>query len=85
MDAMVVFTSTIKYLKDHLLKAFKSKKVPITQSDVHWILTVPAIWNDNAKQFMREAAVQVHAYTNKPTTYIYIKGMQCQSYDECKI
>ncbi|XP_045171003.2 heat shock 70 kDa protein 12A-like [Mercenaria mercenaria] len=25
-------------------------------SDIHWVLTVPAIWNDAAKQFMREAA-----------------------------
>ncbi|KAL3878564.1 hypothetical protein ACJMK2_030901 [Sinanodonta woodiana] len=25
-------------------------------SDIRWVLTVPAIWNDAAKQFMREAA-----------------------------
>ena len=27
--------------------------------DITWVLTVPAIWTDSAKQFMREAAVQV--------------------------
>lgn len=27
--------------------------------DIHWVLTVPAIWNEKARQFMREAARQV--------------------------
>jgi hypothetical protein len=27
-----------------------------------WVLTVPAVWKDNAKQFMREAAQQVFCY-----------------------
>ncbi|CAG2206695.1 unnamed protein product [Mytilus edulis] len=28
----------------------------IRPSDINWVLTVPAIWSDAAKQFMREAA-----------------------------
>ena len=31
----------------------------ITMNDIHWVLTVPAIWSDAAKQFMREAAIKV--------------------------
>ncbi|XP_062588785.1 heat shock 70 kDa protein 12B-like [Saccostrea cucullata] len=27
-------------------------------ADILWVLTVPAIWSDEAKQFMREAAIQ---------------------------
>ena len=27
--------------------------------DVRWVITVPAIWKQSAKQFMREAAYQV--------------------------
>ena len=27
--------------------------------DVHWVITVPAIWSDAAKQFMTEAATKV--------------------------
>lgn len=27
--------------------------------DILWVLTVPAIWTDQAKQFMRDAAIQV--------------------------
>lgn len=28
-------------------------------NDILWVLTVPAIWSDQAKQFMRDAAIQV--------------------------
>ena len=31
----------------------------VEKDDIFWVLTVPAIWNDSAKQFMREAAVNV--------------------------
>lgn len=31
----------------------------IIETDIAWVLTVPAIWNDGAKQFMREAAEMV--------------------------
>lgn len=27
--------------------------------DILWVLTVPSIWSDQAKQFMREAAIQI--------------------------
>ena len=30
-------------------------------SDVRWVITVPAIWKQPAKQFMRQAAYQVSA------------------------
>ena len=26
---------------------------------IKWVITIPAIWNDKAKQFMREAAFEV--------------------------
>jgi hypothetical protein len=32
--------------------------------DVRWVITVPAIWKQSAKQFMREAAYQVSRKLN---------------------
>lgn len=29
------------------------------EKSIRWVLTVPAIWDENAKQFMREAAHKV--------------------------
>ena len=61
MNAMKVFSESIKYLKDHFVWISKSVE-NLVETDIHWVLTVPAIWKDNAKQFMREAAQQVFCY-----------------------
>ncbi|KAH3831105.1 heat shock 70 kDa protein 12A-like [Dreissena polymorpha] len=55
LPAIDVFGKVIWYLKDHLMKAMK-KKNNVENKDIHWIITVPAIWTDSSKQFMREAA-----------------------------
>ena len=40
----------------------KSQQTTITEEDILFVITVPAIWTDPAKQFMREAAVMVVVY-----------------------
>jgi molecular chaperone DnaK (HSP70) len=50
---------SIRYLKDHLLAMVQDRVNDIKETDIQWVLTVPAIWNDAAKQFMREAAIDV--------------------------
>jgi len=35
-----------------------------SSNDVQWVLTVPAIWKQEAKQFMREAALKVKIMFN---------------------
>lgn len=57
---MKVFTSAIEYLKNHLLNHLKEKfNDHLKTDDIYWVLTVPAIWNDKAKLFMRSAAQKV--------------------------
>ena len=56
---MTVFSISLKYIRDHLFKSLSDKFSEIQKEDIHYVLTVPAIWDDNAKQFMREAAVKV--------------------------
>ncbi|XP_069130594.1 heat shock 70 kDa protein 12B-like [Argopecten irradians] len=58
MPAMTVFSSSIKYLKDHMMETCRNQVHNIEDSDILWVLTVPAIWSDASKQFMREAAVK---------------------------
>ena len=60
MNTMTVFSESIKYLKDHFVG--KTESLKLVETDIHWVLTVPSIWKDNAKQFMREAAQQVFFY-----------------------
>ncbi|XP_053373619.1 heat shock 70 kDa protein 12B-like [Mercenaria mercenaria] len=56
MPAIDVFSAAIKYLKDHLMKRLQDRIADLRETDIHWVLTVPAIWHDGAKQFMKEAA-----------------------------
>ena len=54
-----MFGEVIKYLKGHLMETLEKRGTQIDNKDIHWVLTVPAIWTDSAKQFMREAAYKV--------------------------
>jgi molecular chaperone DnaK (HSP70) len=59
LPAFDIFKMSISYLKKEAEKMLKEKVYRVSPDDVKWIITVPAIWSDAAKQFMREAAEQV--------------------------
>ncbi|XP_061188217.1 heat shock 70 kDa protein 12A-like [Saccostrea echinata] len=68
IKAMDVFTSSIRYLKDHLLgvlveQGMKDKDEAMQK--IQWVVTVPAIWTDPAKEFMKEAAIRAGIDENK--------------------
>ena len=52
-------TETIRYLKDELINNCKRNVPEFKDTDILWVLTVPAIWSDSARNFMREAAENV--------------------------
>lgn len=63
MPAMDVFSAAIKYMKEHLLhKLSKTGDTETKKEEIRWVLTVPAIWSDTAKSFMRDAAIKVFVY-----------------------
>ncbi|XP_063069666.1 heat shock 70 kDa protein 12A-like [Engraulis encrasicolus] len=66
MKAITVISESLRYLKDDALQKIKnfSKAIIVQESDITWVLTVPAIWDDAAKQFMREAAKQAGLVTD---------------------
>ena len=52
-----LITITLKYIGECALKEVnQSVSVPLTASHVHWVITVPAIWDNAAKQIMLDAA-----------------------------
>lgn len=60
MPAIDVFARSIEYLKNEFVKKFEERNLQVSitplNENVTWILTVPAIWDEPAKQFMEEAA-----------------------------
>ena len=61
MLAIDVFGLAIGYLRNHLLQRLHSRDNQniLHENMIQWVLTVPAIWSDKAKHFMRRAAEKV--------------------------
>ncbi|XP_067458869.1 heat shock 70 kDa protein 12A-like [Thunnus thynnus] len=66
MNAMKVFTAALSYLKEDALTTISvnTAGMKFIASDFTWVLTVPAIWDSSAKQFMREAATKAGIVSN---------------------
>ena len=62
MPAITIFSMAINYMREHMMNLIKTRIPEIRQSDVIFVITVPAIWNDSSKQFMRKAAVAVSSF-----------------------
>ena len=62
MPAKMIFSMAIDYMRKHLMSSIENSFPDIKQRDVMFVITVPAIWSNAAKQFMREAAVKVRFY-----------------------
>lgn len=60
-----VFKESIRFLKEHALGAI-TRQEDVFPTDVFWVLTIPAIWSEPAKQFMRKAAEEVYLYQERP-------------------
>lgn len=59
VPAIDVFSLSIKALKDCLFELAETRGLELTMNDITWVLTVPAIWSDSAKEFMKESAMKV--------------------------
>lgn len=58
LPAMVVFSESLRYLKQSVFDCVCKQLIDIELTDIQWVVTVPAIWSDPAKAFMRKAALE---------------------------
>lgn len=73
VPAHTIFAMSINFLKMEILKSL-TKHSGYTIEDVHFIITIPAVWTDAAKQFMREAALEVNKLVSCILTAILVMG-----------
>ena len=60
VSAIKIFSLTLRYFRDHAIQELRDATgTKIDGEDIRWVITVPAIWRQQAKQFMREASYQV--------------------------
>lgn len=74
VPAHTIFAMSINFLKMEILKSL-TKHSGYTIEDVHFIITIPAVWTDAAKQFMREAALEVNKLVSCILTVISVMGV----------
>ncbi len=89
----IVFVACLKWLKDeankfiHTLKRkpkFKKKNFTVSENEIKWILTVPAIWSEKAKQKMKDWAIKAeliksendNEYVDGQFKIVYEPGMR---------
>ncbi|CAH1784619.1 unnamed protein product [Owenia fusiformis] len=57
VPALTIFSYALRFFREHALQELSDQSsTKILNEDVRWVITVPAIWKAEAKQFMREAA-----------------------------
>lgn len=59
LEGLVVFSESIKALMKHFNELIKRGELLVNENEIRYVLTVPAIWSDAAKQFMRKSANMV--------------------------
>ncbi|MBN3282030.1 HS12A protein, partial [Polyodon spathula] len=60
VKALDIFAYALQFFKEHALKELSDQiGSEFHSSDVRWVITVPAIWKQPAKQFMRQAAYKL--------------------------
>ncbi|CAG2224049.1 unnamed protein product [Mytilus edulis] len=67
MAAFDIFTHSIRYLKQQAEHLMREQGIDVGKENISWVITVPAIWTDSAKQFMREAAEKASIPADKLT------------------
>ena len=64
MPALDVFAAAINHLMSDLLLMCKKQHSQINPESIRWVITIPALWSDKAKFFMRQAGQQVRYNSN---------------------
>ncbi|CAC5426153.1 unnamed protein product [Mytilus coruscus] len=60
MKALDIFAIAIEYLNKQVIGKLNTlERLNVRTQDLHYVITVPAIWDDQEKMFMRKAAEQV--------------------------
>ena len=76
-SAVEVFTLSIKAFVDRLMKKLEKKiGKMLLYDDILWVLTVPSVWTDSAKQLIRESAEKVR-FSN---TYLHHRAAKFQAH-----
>jgi hypothetical protein len=55
---MTVISETLRYISEQALNKLREQVGKLVPAKVRWVVTVPALWSEEHKYFMRKAAVE---------------------------
>ncbi|XP_071127602.1 heat shock 70 kDa protein 12A-like [Mytilus edulis] len=82
MKAFDIFTFAIKYIKEHTINQMKRTFTYVNIAAIHYVITVPALWEDKAKMFMRMSAIQAGIKVDQLTVVLEpeVAFIYCQEF-----
>lgn len=58
LDLMLVISESLRFISDKAIEKLTEQVGKIQKNKIRWVLTVPALWTEDQKQFMRKAALK---------------------------
>ena len=58
MPLMTVISESLRFISDKALTKLHEQVGMVVKTKIRWVLTVPALWSEEHKHFMRKAAVE---------------------------
>lgn len=58
LPLMLVISQSLKFIAEKALEKLNEQVGKVVKTKIRWVLTVPALWQEEHKHFMRKAAVE---------------------------
>lgn len=58
LPLMKVIAESLRYISEKALEKLSEQIGKVISAKIRWVLTVPALWSEEHKHFMRKAAVE---------------------------
>ena len=72
VKTQTVFTAAFKYLHNEIMETFDDRGINVTEDEIQWIVAVPAIWSQFAKNLMRKAVDEAEMTTPGVSRHLQI-------------
>ena len=84
MPLMTVISTSLKFIAERALIKLEEQIGKVNKNKIRWVLTVPALWSEEHKLFMRKAAVEASIidHSNSPNLLLCLEpegaSIQCR-------
>ncbi|XP_060580175.1 heat shock 70 kDa protein 12A-like [Ruditapes philippinarum] len=87
LPAIKVFSVSIRFLAEDMFTDLKRRFQDIRPGDIRWVVTVPAIWTDQAKNLMRKSALQAGLSSDSISIALEPEAasVYCRQLDVCAV